>query len=104
MKKQDKNNKDVFLTDCMTLPGVPTSLPVLTLIGNREMYMENIKTIMEYNDTCVKILTKRGIVYVEGEHLDIGYLDADEISCKRQDCPDYFRLMPLTAIILMEGV
>jgi sporulation protein YqfC len=37
---------------------------------------------MEYNDTCVKILTKRGIVYVEGEHLDIGYLDADEISVK----------------------
>ena len=93
MKKQDKNNKDVFLTDCMTLPGMSTSLPVLTLIGNREMYIENIKTIMEYNDTCVKILTKRGIVYVEGEnwwkkrtaflkHLDIGYLDADEISVK----------------------
>ena len=72
MKKQDKNNKDVFLTDCMTLPGMSTSLPVLTLIGNREMYIENIKTIMEYNDTCVKILTKRGIVY----------LDADEISVK----------------------
>ena len=82
VKKQDKNNKDVFLTDCMTLPGMSTSLPVLTLIGNREMYIENIKTIMEYNDTCVKILTKRGIVYVEGEHLDIGYLDADEISVK----------------------
>ena len=59
MKKQDKNNKDVFLTDCMTLPGMSTSLPVLTLIGNREMYIENIKTIMEYNDTCVKILTKK---------------------------------------------
>ena len=37
---------------------------------------------MEYDDTCVKVLTKRGIVYVEGERLNIGYLDADEISVK----------------------
>ena len=82
MKKHVKNNKDDFLMDCMTLPGMSVSLPVLTLIGNREMYIENIKSIMEYDDTCVKILTKRGIVYVEGERLDIGYLDSDEISVK----------------------
>ena len=70
------------MTDLVTIPGTSVSLPVLTLIGNKEMYIENIKSIMEYDNTCVKVLTKRGIVYVNGEQLDIGYLDEDEISIK----------------------
>ncbi len=84
MKKQTKikKNKEDFMTDLVTIPGTSVSLPVLTLIGNKEMYIENIKSIMEYDNTCVKVLTKRGIVYVNGEQLDIGYLDEDEISIK----------------------
>ena len=80
MKNPDKNRKkDV---DSIGIPGTSVSLPVLTLIGNKEMYIENIKSIMEYDDTCVKVLTRRGVVYIAGERLDIGYLDEDEISIK----------------------
>ena len=84
VKKQTaiKKYKDDFLTGIVAIPGTSVSLPVLTLIGNKEMYIENIKSIMEYNNTCVKVLTKRGAVYVKGEQLDIGYLDEDEISIK----------------------
>ena len=80
MKNPVKNRKkDVeMLADSIGIPGTSVSLPVLTLIGNKEMYIENIKSIMEY----VKVLTRRGVVYIAGERLDIGYLDEDEISIK----------------------
>ena len=80
MKNPVKNRKkDVeMLADSIGIPGTP----VLTLIGNKEMYIENIRSIMEYDDTCVKVLTRRGVVYIAGERLDIGYLDEDEISIK----------------------
>ena len=81
MKNPVKNRKkDVeMLADSIGIPGTSVSLPVLTLIGNKEMY---IGSIMEYDDTCVKVLTRRGVVYIAGERLDIGYLDEDEISIK----------------------
>ncbi len=84
MKNPVKNRKkDVeMLADSIGIPVTSVSLPVLTLIGNKEMYIENIKSIMEYDDTCVKVLTRRGVVYIAGERLDIGYLDEDEISIK----------------------
>uniref|UniRef100_UPI003FF0CEE8 YabP/YqfC family sporulation protein n=1 Tax=Lachnospira sp. TaxID=2049031 RepID=UPI003FF0CEE8 len=84
MKNPVKNRKkDVeMLADSIGISGTSVSLPVLTLIGNKEMYIENIKSIMEYDDTRVKVLTRRGVVYIAGERLDIGYLDEDEISIK----------------------
>ena len=47
------------------------TMPILTVIGNKEMYIENFKSIMEYECDSVK-----------GSDLDIGYLDMDEISIK----------------------
>ena len=84
MKRHIERDKKVveLLEDSVHIPGASVSLPVLTLIGNKEMYIENIKSIMEYDDKCVKVLTRRGVVYVTGEYLDIGYLDEDEISIK----------------------
>ena len=48
MKNPVKNRKkDVeMLADSIGIPGTSVSLPVLTLIGNKEMYIENIKSIM----------------------------------------------------------
>ena len=55
------------------------TMPILTVIGNKEMYIENFKSIMEYECDSVKVIT---IVHVKGSDLDIGYLDMDEISIK----------------------
>ena len=46
------------------------------------MYIEDFKSIMEYECDSVKVITRRGIVHVKGSDLDIGYLDMDEISIK----------------------
>ena len=88
MKNPVKNRKkDVeMLADSIGIRSVvmpqSVTMPILTVIGNKEMYIENIRSIMEYDDTCVKVLTRRGVVYIAGERLDIGYLDEDEISIK----------------------
>ena len=69
------------------------TMPILTVIGNKEMYIENFKSIMEYKCDSVKVITRRGMeqgpdyyenqeIPVKGSDLDIGYLDMDEISIK----------------------
>ena len=69
------------------------TMPILTVIGNKEMYIENFKSIMEYECDSVKVITRRGIVHVKGSDLDFvllthahmdhsGNLDMDEISIK----------------------
>ena len=45
-------------------------------------FLQNFKSIMEYECDSVKVITRRGIVHVKGSDLDIGYLDMDEISIK----------------------
>ena len=46
------------------------TMPILTVIGNKEMYIENFKSIMEYECDSVKVITRRGIVHVKGSDLD----------------------------------
>ena len=41
------------------------TMPILTVIGNKEMYIENFKSIMEYECDSVKVITRRGIVHVK---------------------------------------
>ena len=36
------------------------TMPILTVIGNKEMYIENFKSIMEYECDSVKVITRRG--------------------------------------------
>ena len=33
------------------------TMPILTVIGNKEMYIENFKSIMEYECDSVKVIT-----------------------------------------------
>ncbi len=57
-------------------------MPIITAIGNCQIYIENFKSIMEYRCDLIKLLTKRGMVLVYGDCLEILYYDDEEISIK----------------------
>jgi len=54
-------------------------LPRLVVIGQRELYLENHKGIIEYGDSCIKINLSRGLLEIEGECLEIKLIMPDEV-------------------------
>ena len=57
-------------------------MPVLTIVGNYEIYIENFRSIVEYECNYIKILTKKGTFQVQGQCLEILYYDEEEIAIK----------------------
>ena len=48
-------------------------LPVVTITGKREAYVENYKGIIEYEENCIKIQTKICRLTFTGKNLEISY-------------------------------
>lgn len=57
-------------------------MPIVTMIGSREVHVENFKAILEYSDTYVKLKAKKGSVGINGKHLVIAYYNEEEIHIK----------------------
>ena len=57
-------------------------MPVVTAVGNCEVYVENFKSIAEYDCNTVKLLTKKGFLSIKGERLEILYYDEEEIAVR----------------------
>ena len=61
-------------------------MPVVTAVGNSEVYVENFKSIAEYDCKKVKLLTRKGFLSICGERLEILYYDEEEIAVKGRIC------------------
>ena len=63
--------------------GVPKdvimNIPRLTISGDKEIYIENHKGILEYTDTEIHISTAMGIVRVCGKNLVIDRIRLEDI-------------------------
>lgn len=63
--------------------GVPKdvimNIPRLTISGDKEIYIENHKGILEYTDTEIRIFTAMGIVRVCGKNLIIDRIRLEDI-------------------------
>lgn len=69
--------------DALELPNeVIFNLPVITVTGRGGIDIENYKSILEYSDTSVSVNTSAGILYVEGEKLELKAVTAEYISVK----------------------
>ncbi|MCL2566089.1 MAG: sporulation protein YqfC [Defluviitaleaceae bacterium] len=68
------------ITSALELPKeVVMNLPLITLIGNEDMTVENFKGVLEYSEERVRINTTAGIVRVEGKKLLLKQITADNI-------------------------
>lgn len=52
---------------------ISSGLPIITITGETEVYVENYKGIIEYGNDCVKIQTKCGRICFTGKNLEIVY-------------------------------
>ena len=51
----------------------------ITITGNREIWIENYKGLLEYCSTCILLQTKNGKVQLEGKCLNIDYYTNDDM-------------------------
>lgn len=57
---------------------------LVTCSGCSEIVVENYRKILEYQNSCVHILLKKGKMRIEGEHLAIVYYSRDEMKVTGQ--------------------
>lgn len=58
---------------------VVLGMPVLTVVGQMELNLENYRGIIEYTDVLVRIQTKIGQIKVCGKKLNVAYYTNDEM-------------------------
>lgn len=65
-------------SDMIPLPGdILAGAPILTVVGHRELFLENYRSIIEYTGDLVRIQTKTGRIQIEGKSLNINYYTED---------------------------
>ena len=52
---------------------ISNGLPIVTITGKSELYVENYRGIIEYEKNCIKIQTKECRITFLGENLEIVY-------------------------------
>ncbi|MGE5421924.1 MAG: sporulation protein YqfC [Ignavibacteriales bacterium] len=81
MAKKQPDKLNWILTDMLELPkDLVLELPRITLIGQRELYLENHKGIIEYDSNQIKINLVRGYLEIEGLDMEIKFIIHDELS------------------------
>ena len=69
------------VTDILELPKESMiNLPLITLLGREELFIENYKGIIEYGDEVVRISTGVGVVRIEGRCLTLKSILAESIT------------------------
>ena len=58
---------------------VSMGMSIIRIMGQNELYIENYRGILEYSDTCLRVLTKNGQIRIWGCKLEIAYYTNDEM-------------------------
>lgn len=77
-----KTKKPLYrsLTDAAQIPKeLSGGLPLLHMVGQEELLIENFKGIVEYTDAVLLLQTKGCLLRVEGEHLFLSYYTREEL-------------------------
>lgn len=58
---------------------VTLGVPILTMMGQMELCLENFRGLIEYTEYHIRIQTKYGQIKVTGNHLNVEYYKNDEM-------------------------
>lgn len=68
------------LSELSELPkDVVLGIPMLTMIGQMELHIENYRGIIEYTDCLIRVHTKDGQIRICGKNLKVDYYTNDEM-------------------------
>ena len=69
------------ITEILDLPkDIMLNLPRLIFMGNRELFIENYRGIVEYTDTIIRLNTSEHMVIISGTALSIKNIATEEIT------------------------
>ena len=92
MKKIKITTVRECLADLLELPGdLSYHGCIITLIGEREILLENYRSILEYRSDHLLVLTANGRIRIQGVSLSVLYyteLDRSHLFCMKSDCDD----------------
>ncbi len=70
MKRPSKQRIKTHLADILELPSeIMLDLPQITLIGRRQLYLENHKGIIEYTPEKIRVNTSQGTATILGREM-----------------------------------
>lgn len=76
MKKAIKEK----VADNLDLPyDVVLNIPKLSISGNRELYIENYHSLIEYTDKLIRIKTADYILKIDGAELEIDFINRFDV-------------------------
>jgi len=56
------------------------NLPMISIIGNQELHIENYKSVVEYSEEVVRINTSAGVLKVEGRKLNLKHMTSEVVT------------------------
>ncbi|MFI3231468.1 MAG: YabP/YqfC family sporulation protein [bacterium] len=59
-----------------------SDMPLITIVGNSKILIENFKNILEYSDSFIKLNTKIGKFQIEGSKMVLKELNKNKILIK----------------------
>ena len=85
-KKEEKSQpfRERVLQASQRPRDVVMGLPVLYVLGQSELHLENYRGILEYTEEMVRILIKGGQIKVTGQRLQVVYYTNDEMKISGQ--------------------
>lgn len=76
----EKKTLKTRITDASGMPkDVILGVPLVTVIGQNELCVENYRGILEYTEKFIRIQTKLGKIHITGKELQIEYYTNDEM-------------------------
>ena len=86
MKKEKSDKKKEWILDMMESFEIPKEtvldVPIISLVGDREIVIENFISIVEYGDEVIRLKTQCGEFTIEGKNLDARSMDSEHIQIK----------------------
>lgn len=69
-----------YIADVMALPkDVVLDLPKISVCGDREVFIENHKGLLEYTQSCIRVKMNDGIINIFGSELKIIVMETDRM-------------------------
>lgn len=79
-KRTERKNVKERLNDVLDLPSdMLLDIPRMTMNDNRELQIENYRSVLEYEDGQIKLNSKNYIIKINGKKLEIVSITDDEI-------------------------
>jgi len=77
-----KKKENEFLEKLHLPKDITQGAFILTAVGNRELYIENYKGILEYTSDCIRIQGKNTYIVIAGKKLKIDYYTEEDMLIK----------------------